>query len=114
MKSYKEWQEKDLSEIAMPNKGGMDWRYLYRVMGQRGEADPAITSALQNIITRFSNARQYKDDPDGLLSAIINAAIFAVRPEVTSRNWSTSALGNMLSRADRIAQNMGNEGEGGE
>jgi len=110
MKSYKEWQE-ELSEIAIP-EGGMDWRYLYRVMGQRGNADPTIISYLQNITKRLSASPKYQDDPDGLLSAIINAAIFAVRPEVTTRNWSTSALGNMLSRADRIAQNMaGEEGE---
>jgi len=113
MKSYKEWQENELSEIAAP-EGSMDWRYLYRVMGQRGEADPAVISYIQNIAKRLSANPKYRDDPDKLLSAIINAAIFAVRPEVTSRNWSTSALGNMLSRADRIAQNMAGEGGEGE
>lgn len=97
MKTFREWQE-DIEEIAAPapNKDGLDWHQFHRFRGDRYDAPEGLVAAMKSIVDRF---RDKYEDPDQLIGAIIDSAIFLVRgDDVGSRTGSTLSLPGRFRR----------------
>jgi hypothetical protein len=120
MKTIKEWQEEQLSEIAMAAKPkNVNWDYYYRTFGIQADVDEKVKVPVQIAVERVLDAKP-DASPDEIIIDMVNAVVYWVKNMKAKETggsrlpmqWTSTALKNRFRRdVDRQMTMGGDENE---